>query len=84
MHPRAKLTLAGRRLLIERVRDQGWTVATAAEPRVARAPPPQVAPSLRRRGSCRAARSFQPAAPEPETAQPLAGAGGPGIPAGNP
>ena len=31
MHRRAKLTVEGRRLLIERIRDEGWTVATAAE-----------------------------------------------------
>jgi transposase InsO family protein len=30
-HPRAKLTVEGRRLLVERVRVDGWTVATAAE-----------------------------------------------------
>jgi transposase InsO family protein len=31
MHRRAKLTVEGRRLLIERIHRQGWTVATAAE-----------------------------------------------------
>lgn len=31
MHRRAKLTVEGRKLLIERVRGEGWTVATAAE-----------------------------------------------------
>lgn len=31
MHRRAKLTVEGRKLLVERVRGQGWTVATAAE-----------------------------------------------------
>jgi transposase InsO family protein len=30
-HRRAKLTVEGRKLLVERVRQQGWTVATAAE-----------------------------------------------------
>jgi transposase InsO family protein len=30
-HPRAKLTVAGRRLLVERVLDQGWPPARAAE-----------------------------------------------------
>ena len=30
-HPRAKLTVAGRRLLIERVLDQGWPPVRAAE-----------------------------------------------------
>ena len=29
-HPRAKLTVAGRRLLVERVLDQGWPPARAA------------------------------------------------------
>ena len=31
MHPRAKLTVAGRRLLVERVLEQGWPPARAAE-----------------------------------------------------
>ena len=31
MHPRAKLTGAGRRLLVERVLEQGWPVVRAAE-----------------------------------------------------
>ena len=31
MHPRAKLTVAGRRLLVERVLEQGWPAARAAE-----------------------------------------------------
>lgn len=30
-HPRAKLTVAGRRLLVERIRGQGWPVPRAAE-----------------------------------------------------
>jgi transposase-like protein len=30
-HPRAKLTVAGRRLLVERVLEQGWPVGRAAE-----------------------------------------------------
>jgi transposase InsO family protein len=30
-HPRAKLTVQGRRLLVERIRDQGWPVPRAAE-----------------------------------------------------
>jgi transposase InsO family protein len=30
-HPRAKLSVEGRRLLVERVKADGWTVATAAE-----------------------------------------------------
>jgi leucine-zipper of insertion element IS481 len=30
-HPRAKLTVAGRRLLVERVLEQGWPVVRAAE-----------------------------------------------------
>jgi transposase IS481 family protein len=30
-HPRAKLTVAGRRLLVERVLEQGWPPARAAE-----------------------------------------------------
>lgn len=30
-HPRAKLTLEGRRLLVRRVLEEGWTAATAAE-----------------------------------------------------
>ena len=30
-HPRAKLTVQGRRLLVERIRDQGWPVSRAAE-----------------------------------------------------
>src|SRR5829696_2825537 len=31
VHPKAKLTVAGRRLLVERVLDQGWPVVRAAE-----------------------------------------------------
>ena len=31
MHPRAKLTVAGRRLLVERVVEEGWPVVRAAE-----------------------------------------------------
>ena len=31
MHPRAKLTVLGRRLLVERVVGQGWPVAVAAQ-----------------------------------------------------
>jgi leucine-zipper of insertion element IS481 len=31
MHPRAKLTVAGRRLLVQRILAQGWPVARAAE-----------------------------------------------------
>jgi hypothetical protein len=31
MHLMAKLTQSGRKLLSERVREQGWTVATGAE-----------------------------------------------------
>jgi transposase len=31
MHRRAKLTVAGRRLLIDRITQQGWTAAVAAE-----------------------------------------------------
>ena len=30
-HPRAKLTVAGRRLLVARVLEQGWPPARAAE-----------------------------------------------------
>lgn len=30
-HPRAKLTLAGRRLLVERIEQEGWSAAVAAE-----------------------------------------------------
>jgi leucine-zipper of insertion element IS481 len=30
-HPRAKLTVAGRRLLVERVLEQGWPPVRAAE-----------------------------------------------------
>src|SRR5918998_3256779 len=31
MHPRAKLTVAGRRLLVQRILAEGWPVARAAE-----------------------------------------------------
>ena len=31
VHPRAKLTVTGRRLLVERVLDQAWPVVRAAE-----------------------------------------------------
>jgi hypothetical protein len=64
-HPRAKLTVAGRRLLIERVRELGWSVPMAAEAQGCSAHGLQVDPPVHLRRPWRPPRSLQPSAPEP-------------------
>jgi hypothetical protein len=71
MHPRAALTLTGRSLLTERVQEQDWTVATAAEAqRYSRATDHKLSAAFRRRGCCRPPRSLKPTAPSPRRLSP--------------
>ena len=50
MHRRAKLTVLGRRLLVERILGQGWPVVVAAQAKAFRGHGLQVAAALARRG----------------------------------
>ena len=67
VHPRAKLTVAGRRLLVERVLVQGWPVVRAAEAQGVSAPRRTSGCALAGRGPGWSGRS-QLSAPDQPTA----------------